>query len=204
MSENFHNMITSPEMRRGYQLEYSIRMISDIATGYDAAVDRGEYLCARSMLDAFFVHVRLLADFLVKATQERKDFGPADFDVEWTVPTTAEAVRLGEHWDTASKYVVHFGRPRVPENLDDLQAFEIGGKAFKDMAADALMVFAAFQRKLEAKTPAWSEDARVPDRQTEPEDWRVRILADRTTLLRDSFIEACGKVGLDGEKLLNP
>ena len=174
MSENFHDLITSPEMRRGYQLDYSIRMISDIGTGYDDAVDRGNSLCARSMLDAFFVHVRLLADFLVKTTQDRKDFGPADFGVDWTVSTTAEAARLSSHWDTASRYVVHYGRPRVPENLADLQAFEIGGRAFKYMAADALLVFAEFLRKLEAKTPIWSEGTRIPDRQTEPEAWRVR------------------------------
>ncbi|MGH8775320.1 MAG: hypothetical protein ACRDWI_09165 [Jiangellaceae bacterium] len=153
MSKNFLDLITSPEMRHAHQVGYSIRMISDIATEYDAAVDRGEYVCARSMLDALYVHVRLLADFLVKTTKGDKDFGPADFDVECTVPTTAEAKRLGEYWDIASQYVVHFGRPRVPENLDGLKAFEVSGRAFKTMAGDVLRVFAGFLQQLEAQAP---------------------------------------------------
>jgi len=200
---NYQGLASSPEMRRTYQLDYSIHMISDIAAEYDGVVDRGSLLCARSMLDAFYVHVRLLADFLVKATKGGVDFGPADFGVEWKIPTTAEAGRLGKYWDTASKYVVHFGHPRVPDDLEEVGGFEIGSRAFKAMAADSLIVFAEFMRRLESQTPPWSEGSRIPDQEAEPHAWRDRMLSDRTNLLHDSFIEACGKVGLDGERLLS-
>ena len=204
MSKNFRDLTKSPEMRRAYQLDYSIRMISDITTHYDEVVDSGLLLCARTMLDVFFVHVRLLADFLVRPTKAGVDFGPADFDIEWTAPQTPEAAALRDNWRTASKYVVHFGLRRVPEDLEDLDAFEIGGQAFKAIAANGLTVFAEFIRRLETQTPAWSEEPRVPNKGTDPLLWQAKMLADRTTLLRDSFDEACGKLGLDGETLRNP
>jgi hypothetical protein len=154
MSSNFYDLIASPERRRAQQLAYSVEMVGDIASQYDTSVDQGEYAFARCMLDAFYVHVRLLADFLVKATKG-KDFGPFDFDVEWTTPTSQEATRLIDHWDAASKYVVHFGRPRVPEKLEDLEAFQVGGEHFHAMAADALTVFRQFLTALESGPPAW-------------------------------------------------
>jgi hypothetical protein len=72
-------LITAPEMRRTYQVEYSIGMISDIGKRYNDVADRGDDLCARSMIDAFYVHIWLLTDFLVKLTKKGQDFGPADF-----------------------------------------------------------------------------------------------------------------------------
>lgn len=112
------------------------------------------------MLDSFYVHIRLLADFLVKPTHAKMDFGPADFGVEWTIPTTEEADRLAQYWQNASTYVVHFGRPRVPNNVMDLAAFEVGGRLFRAMAADALVVYAEFLKGLLRVTPAWSGGAR--------------------------------------------
>jgi hypothetical protein len=201
MPNGYHGLVTATETRHGHQLEYSIMMISNIAAAYDSAVDRNEFLCARAMLDAFYVHIRLLAEFLVKDTPGR-DFGPADFDVAWAVPATVEAERLVQYWATASAYVVHFGRRRVPDDLDDLQRFEVTGSAFKEMADNALIVFAEFLRRLEQVTPPWSDGSRIPDREAEPEAWSARVLFDRTNQLRASFVEACGKVGLDGRELL--
>jgi hypothetical protein len=77
MSVNLLGLISSPERRHAQQLAYSVEMVGDIASSYDGALDRHEYAFARCMLDAFYVHVRLLADFLVTRT-DRKDFGPAD------------------------------------------------------------------------------------------------------------------------------
>ena len=189
MSDNLIGLISSPERRHAQQLAYSVEMVGDIASNYDGALDRHEYAFARCMLDAFYVHVRLLADFLVRRT-DRKDFGPPDFGVEWVAPETDEAARLSQHWDVASKYVVHFGRPRVPETLEDLAAFQIGGKHFRGMAWDALEVFAEFLEGLEAKTPRWDGGSRVPDRDTEPIEWQARNLSDRTRMLRDSYTTA--------------
>ena len=199
MSDTLWGMGTSPEMRHAQQLEYSVMMVSDIATRYDRTVDAGDFLAASCMLDAFYVHLRLLGDFLVMTTSGR-DFGPAQFGVAWAVPTSEEAVRLAANWRTASSYVVHFGRPRVAKSIEDLTQFEIGGPAFKAMARDGLKVFAVFLRALRIVTP--DSDARVPDRTTEPGAWQDKVLADRTNFLRMSFVEACKRVGLDGERLL--
>jgi hypothetical protein len=80
---------------------------------------------------------------------------------------------------------VHFGRPRVPDNLEDLAAFQIGGQPFGAMATDALAVFASFLQELEARTPAWRGKTCIPDAVTESEDWRAQNLSDRTALLRE-------------------
>jgi hypothetical protein len=202
MKDFLHLLFTAPEHRYANNVGYSVDMISAIAHGYDDAVDRGDFLAAAAMVDAFYVHIRLLGDFLVRDTN-KNDFGPAELGVtDWTPPTTDEAKRLNECWVTASKYVVHFGRPRVPENLSDLQSFDVNGAAFRGMARDALTVFALFLRDLLAVTPAWAGGARVPDRDREPREFETRLLFERTERMRKSFVEACAKVGLDGSSLL--
>jgi hypothetical protein len=115
----------SKEVRVAQHVAYSLRMLAEITNGYDRAVDDGQFLTAGCMVDTFYVHLRLMADFLVK--NPSGDLGPADFGVKWTKPDCAEARNLSRYHSDASKYVVHFGRPRVPERLDDLAMFSIGG-----------------------------------------------------------------------------
>lgn len=175
--------------RRAQQVAYSVYMLGDIAGNYDNAVDGDEFSYARCMIDAFYVHLRLMADFLVKGTSGR-DFGPQDFGVEWTKPDTPEADRLLEYWDRASKYVVHFGRPRVPEDLGDLAAFQVDGHSFRAMTRDVLAVLSEFLEKLESKATGWSGGARIPDPEADADGWRLRILADQAATLRGAFAAA--------------
>jgi hypothetical protein len=49
-------------------------MLGDVAGSYSSAVDATDFRLARRMLEAFYVHLRLLAEFLVKPTNH-KDFG---------------------------------------------------------------------------------------------------------------------------------
>lgn len=111
MPDNFQALFNSPERRRAQQVAYSLEMVGDIASGYDDAVGGHDYAMARCMLDAFYVHVRLLADFLVRTTKSM-DFGPTDFVEAWRVPSVDAATRLAEYRDLARKYVVHFGHPQ--------------------------------------------------------------------------------------------
>jgi hypothetical protein len=53
-------------------------------------------------------------------------------------------------WDRASKYVVHFGHPRVPGSLEELQTFEVSADAMKSMARDAFEVLEVLVAQLEA------------------------------------------------------
>jgi hypothetical protein len=201
MSQGFERFITAPQMRYAYQLVYSIQMLSDVSSGYDDAVDRSDFVLARCMLDAFYVNVRLLADFLVRPTSP-KDFGPDTFGIQWSIPSGDAAARLNSHWKMASEYVVHFGHARVPGSLDDLKPFSIGGGYFKAMATDVLTVYGSFLSKVVAATPEWTQGALIPDAAAEPEAFNTRVLYERTAQLRGSFIDACSKLKLDAARLL--
>lgn len=144
--ESFHDRMVSVPMRHAYQLGYSMEIVSRIATSYNAAVDGNRGLLAHTMLDSFYVHIRLLADFLVRRTDGR-DFGPAQFDAVWDPAQVAEleeGQRLLGYWKDASEYVVHFGRSRVPDDLSDLRQFDIGDEVFTAMATDALKLMGKF------------------------------------------------------------
>lgn len=197
MASNFYELMSSPEVRHAQQIAYSVEMVSDLAANYDSTLDRGEFAVARAMLDSFYVHVRLLADFLVKRTHDL-DFGPRDFGVDWAAPPEKPAaVRLIEYWAIASKYVVHFGRPRVPENLEDLQAFRVSGEHFRLMAADALEVFDLFVREVESSALDWQDGSLIPDPVATPERWASRLRAEQATLLRSASVTAARVLGLD-------
>ncbi|MPZ63112.1 MAG: hypothetical protein GEU93_17845 [Propionibacteriales bacterium] len=182
---SFYEHINSMEMRHAYQLIYSMRMITEIAEAYDDAVDNNQDLCARSMLDAFYVHIRLLDDFLVKPTKSPKDFGPFDFGVTWEIPTTDAARRLLDHWEVASKYVVHFGHPRVPDDVGDLEPFEIGSKFFVAMAKNALTVMEPFINAVEELALQENADAET-----------LSVSRMCASTLRDALNEVCIRVGL--------
>ena len=181
--------MASPGSRQAEHVAYSVHMLGDIAVLYDDAVDREEFLYARCMIDAFYVHVRLLADFLTMSTKGR-DFGPEDFGVAWTKPDTPEAERLAEYWSRASSYIVHFGRPRVPERLEDLEPFQVDGQAFRAMTADALNVLTDFLEQLESKAAGWVGGAQVPDPQSDPDGWRQQVIAAQAATLRAAFTAA--------------
>jgi hypothetical protein len=185
VASNFYELMSSPEVRRAQQIAYSVQVVSDLAANYDDTLDRGEFAFARAMLDSFYVHVRLLADFLVKRTHDL-DFGPRDFGVDWAPSETPAAVRMIEYWAVASKYVVHFGRPRVPENLEDLQAFRVSGEHFRLMATDALEVFDQFVGEVESSALDWHDGSLIPDPVAAPERWASRLRAEQATLLRSA------------------
>ena len=183
---SFYERMSLKEMRHADQLIYSMHMITEIAEAYNDTVDKGHHLCARSMLDAFYVHIRLLGDFLIKDTKARLDFGPADFGVSWEKPTSTAAERLADHWGVASKFVVHFAHPRVPDDLTDLEPFEIGSAPFAEMARDALEVMERFISAVEA------EAAKATD-----EPARLSVPRLRASSLRTAFEHACARVRVD-------
>jgi hypothetical protein len=150
VTASFEDRVNSPEMRYAYQLAYSMRMIGEIGARYQAAQDSDDLIPAMAMLDAFYVHLRLVAEFLTRPTSVR-DFGPIELGADdWVVPDTQAAERLAQYWDRASKYVVHFGHPRVPGNLEELQTFEVSADAMKSMARDAFAVLEVLVAQLEA------------------------------------------------------
>lgn len=182
MSTPGYESMSAVEVRRAAHVQYALSMISDIAAEYDAVVANGPRLCADAMLESFHLNIRLLADFLVKRTDAR-DFGPADFGVEWTIPRTPAAERLGTHWQEASTYIFHFGKNRTPENLDELDLVHHTGESLREMAKDAVEVMASFVQKVLAQ-PNGSPGA--------------------AAILKNGFIDACQRLGLNHERLLSP
>ena len=193
MSENFRRLFSQPLVVRSQHVAYSVAMVADIATNYDAALDALDMLLARSMLDAFYVHIRLLAEFLVRKTSD-KDFGPADFGIAWDRPESEASRRLDDAWEVASKYVVHFGHRRVPTDIDDLAEFTVDGAYFRQLATDALDVYATFVEAVVEHTPEWREGARIPDPDHEPKAWLARVRTEALRELRTAEEDARAKL----------
>ncbi|MEV4314264.1 hypothetical protein [Actinocrispum sp. NPDC049592] len=181
----YQERIASEPMRRAYQVTYSMQKITEFAVSYNSAVDAGHLVCASAMIDAFYVHIRLLAEFFVKGSQSR-DLRPTDFGVLWTTPSSDEADRLRTYWDVASKYVVHFGRSRVPADLADLQQFELGSQAMTTMATDALTVAGDFVKLVEQSVEG------VGVGSTGPRPVELMVAEH----LRLAFDQACQRIGL--------
>ena len=194
-------MTTTVEMRQAHHVNYSVVMTSSIASEYDATVDSNHLTAAASMVEAFWVHIRLLAEFLTKDLKG-KDIGPADFGVAWDVPSSEEAMLLGEYWDIASKHVVHFGRPRVPHDLSELDVFEVNSERFTRMVIDALTVYSQFMVQLRAAYPPVPLTEPVPNSQGHYALWYERLLRDRSQVMTAEFLEACARVAIDGQSLL--
>lgn len=201
MGDSVSAMGTSVAVRQAQHVNYSVVLVSSIASEYDATVDADHLTAAASMVEAFWVHIRLLAEFLTRDAKGN-DIGPGDFGIEWVIPTTDAAVRLGQYWEFASKHVVHFGRPRVPRDLTELDVFEVSSGRFTDMAVDALTVYATFVAQLRTAYPPVAATEPIPNSVRQPEEWRDRLLRDRSRVLADGFLQACPRVGLDGHALL--
>lgn len=105
-----------PHWRMTSYVQESLSMLGRLPARWKATEDRW---IATACLESFMVHVRLMAEFLVRRPTER-DFSALDF--LWPVPTSDAAKRLaGERWLLASRHVVHFSRERVPEDLADVR-----------------------------------------------------------------------------------
>jgi hypothetical protein len=95
-------------------------------------------MVTNACLEWFLVHMRLLAEFLVRRPAG-KDFTANDFS--WEKPTSEAAARLGsELWTIASEQVVHFSRRRVPLDLADLEPIDDVLAWMHQAAADVLAV----------------------------------------------------------------
>lgn len=188
MPNSLDALNASKEVRVAHHVAYSLHILAEITTGYDQAVDEGQFLTARCMVDAFYVHLRLMAEFLVK--NPRDDIGPHDFGVKWTKPDCTEARNLIQYHDDASKYVVHFGSRRVPVDLDDLASFDIGGAHWQERLTDVVAVFQCFLTVLENLASEWDQDVLLPNPEVEPDAWRQRLRWEQAQILGRALDDA--------------
>lgn len=72
----------------------------------------------QACIDAFFVNVRALVEFLgIKKSDPTKDFSAIDVAPEWVaVISLEERKRLVEYWQIASQHLMHFSRSRVKQD----------------------------------------------------------------------------------------
>jgi hypothetical protein len=152
-------------------------MVSGIAGEYNAALDAGDAVKYMAMTDAFYVHVRLLAEFLVKEGK-KTDFAPSDFGVVWNEPRDQAAERLGRAWVVASQHVMHFSGKRLLDQSEEDLDFTVGTDHYLDLAADVLEVFSAFVGAVCDAAPAWDGGSRLPDPEEEPAKWEARVLSE--------------------------
>src|SRR4051794_17106271 len=172
--EHLARLTTHRSVRHAQQVGYSVRMVATIAARHGRAVDSDEFLLAACMLDAFYVHIRLLSEFFLRTTKGQ-DFGPREFGIVWRIPSGDGPNRLREAWNVASSYVVHFGRPRVPESIADLQEFEVSSGYFRVLATDALDCFGAFVDAIEESAPVWNGGSLLPDPVRQVDQWNARV-----------------------------
>lgn len=193
--ERLARLNTHRSVRHAHQVSYSVRMVATIAAKHERAVDRDEFLLAACMLDAFYVHIRLLSEFFLRRTSGQ-DFGPRDFGIGWHIPTGDGPDRLQEAWNVASSYVVHFGRPRVPESMEDLRAFEVSSAYFRRLATDALDCFETFVDSVEERAPVWKGGALLPDPIKQAAQWNARVAHEVVGTLRSAQHIAAAELAL--------
>jgi hypothetical protein len=133
-----------PAFRMASFLTESFSMVGQLPS---RVADLDDQIVANACLESFFVHVRLLAEFLIRRPPA-KDFSALDF--LWPVPTTPEAKRLADQWwNVASKHVVHFSRTRVPDDIADVEVVQDVVGFMTEAARDAFAVAADFVAALE-------------------------------------------------------
>jgi hypothetical protein len=93
------------------QAHFAVQMVSALP-GLIAARDLHPYAQV-ACLESFFINVRLMADFLVRTTNQR-DFSAVTPVPDW-IPTSPEAAdRLRtKWWPLASQLVAHFSLERI-------------------------------------------------------------------------------------------
>ena len=145
-----------PQFRMASYFSASLEMIGGLPNRW-ATVRDG--LVRNACLEAFFVHVRLLSEFLVRRPPE-KDFSARDF--LWPAPTSEAAMRLGGKWfQEPSQHVVHFSRRRVPDQRADIQIIEDIEAYMREAADDVFAVAEEFVTALERASHRYAETLRL-------------------------------------------
>lgn len=106
--------------QRAQQVAHSLNVIAELPRYIeDAQFPVGLRVAA---IDGFFVHLRLLIDFLIKKQDPKypaihRDDYAAGFHLGSEVPALYQ--RLNADYDFASKHVAHLSRNRLPDGNSD-------------------------------------------------------------------------------------
>jgi hypothetical protein len=129
--------------RRGTQVAHSLNMIAELP-GYVDDVTIPLALRAAAA-DAFFIHSRLLIEFLIKP-RDRRLIHRRNYTRHFHVQEAVRA-RLSADYDFASRHVAHFNAERVP--AADSPIFEpVDCARLRSHADDVFAAMSAFARHL--------------------------------------------------------
>lgn len=96
-------------------------------------------------LEAFFMNVRLIAEFLVR-TPKKLDFSAASIVGEWTTEESAAVDRLRDQWwIVASRHVAHFSRERIAADPAAVEYEDATLPGLEAVVADCEVVWKRFE-----------------------------------------------------------
>lgn len=142
-SHEFWNRILSPEARQAGIVGGSFAMVAGLPRARkEAETPTVQIAC----LEAWFVHMRLLIEYLglKPGGESTKDFSARA--ALWTPEPDQE---LSDLWVTASQHVVHFSVARTPDLIKDIEPFDVSAENLERLARNVLMVASTFVQALE-------------------------------------------------------
>jgi hypothetical protein len=106
----------------------------------DEAEWETDFTVAAGCRDAFYMHVRTVAEFFVRFP--RGDWTARDYLPSWTPPSDL-AARLDAQWWIATKHITHMSRKRVPA-VDNFVRSDTSLVGLTAIAMDCYRVMATF------------------------------------------------------------
>jgi hypothetical protein len=146
-------MDTQLARRRGTQVAHSLNMIAELPDYVDDATI--PLALRAAAVDAFFIHLRLLIEFLIKP-RDRRLIHRRNYTRHFHVEEALHG-RLNADYDFASRHVAHFNAERVP--AADSPIFEpVDCARLRGHADDAFAAMSAFARHLSATGSEYAAD----------------------------------------------
>jgi hypothetical protein len=139
--------------RRGTQVAHSLNMIAELPAYVD---DRAIPVALRAAaIDAFFIHLRLLIEFLIKRRDNRA-ISRHDYVKDFGLEPGLRS-QLSADYEFASRQVAHFNTERVP--AEDSPVFQpVDGDRLLHHADDVFAAMSAFTRCLHAAGNQYAGD----------------------------------------------
>jgi hypothetical protein len=142
--------LPTPEWQMHMQATWAMRTI--MATASLANDESLPEFAQIACLEDFFVNVRAMIEFLIRAPNKPnpKDFSALDLVPTWTPKPEDAVARLDdEWWLVASQEVVHFSKERIRYDIEHPRNIDTSYPALERIANDVAAVWNAFASELE-------------------------------------------------------
>lgn len=155
----FMERALTPQVRQAGSVGHALLMCSWLP---DARESAKEPILEIACLEAWFVNVRLIVEFLgLGGTGGDRDFSARSFGYELSEDAHSEYVALNDLWLVASQHVVHFSNQRTPAKLADLDEMDVSVTSLRSHVEVLLNLFDLFVTHLESTGHPTAESFRV-------------------------------------------